>query len=193
MCWLVIWAIASQHFSKLFFAISKVSFIALCTQVIKPTLFVNSFRISSSWQPLTPGIAQSVCRNRRVGPQITQYAGILRRRVAVADRPSDAYLSKTCICRISVLMAASSVVWFRFLALAPCASAAQMAGCSWPDPHSVILRFYVTEKHVISFCHIDANTINSSHIFRAIMGVYFAMVVFWILGARKSALTLPAL
>jgi hypothetical protein len=40
---------------------------------------------------------------------------------------------------------------------------------------------------------IDANTINSSHIFRAIMGLYFAMVVFWILGARKSALTLPAL
>lgn len=40
---------------------------------------------------------------------------------------------------------------------------------------------------------IDASSINSSHIFRAIMGLYFAMVVFWVAGAQKKSLTLPAL
>lgn len=40
---------------------------------------------------------------------------------------------------------------------------------------------------------IDASSVNSSHIFRAIMGLYFAMVVFWIAGTRKESLTAPAL
>ena len=41
--------------------------------------------------------------------------------------------------------------------------------------------------------NIDASSVNSSHIFRAVMGLYFAMVVFWVLGARRETLTLPAL
>jgi hypothetical protein len=40
---------------------------------------------------------------------------------------------------------------------------------------------------------IDASSVNSSHIFRAIMGLYLAMVTFWIIGARNASLTLPAL
>jgi hypothetical protein len=40
---------------------------------------------------------------------------------------------------------------------------------------------------------VDASSVNSSHIFRAIMGLYLAMVTFWIIGARNASLTLPAL
>ncbi len=40
---------------------------------------------------------------------------------------------------------------------------------------------------------IDASSVNSSHIFRAIMGLYVAMAIFWIAGARNASLTLPAL
>jgi len=40
---------------------------------------------------------------------------------------------------------------------------------------------------------IDASSVNSSHIFRAIMGLYFGMVIFWVAGAYKRSLTLPAL
>ena len=40
---------------------------------------------------------------------------------------------------------------------------------------------------------IDASSVNSSHIFRAVMGLYFAMVVFWVTGAVKKSLTVPAL
>ncbi|MGI9330102.1 MAG: DUF4345 domain-containing protein [Gammaproteobacteria bacterium] len=40
---------------------------------------------------------------------------------------------------------------------------------------------------------INADTVNSSHIFRAIMGLYLALVGFWILGARRLSLRLPAL
>ena len=34
---------------------------------------------------------------------------------------------------------------------------------------------------------------NVTHIFRAIMGLYFALIIFWILGARSARLTRPAL
>lgn len=40
---------------------------------------------------------------------------------------------------------------------------------------------------------IDASGVNSSHIFRAIMGLYLAMAVFWLLGAKQDDLRLPAL
>ena len=40
---------------------------------------------------------------------------------------------------------------------------------------------------------IDAGSINSSHIFRAIMGLYLAMIIFWIIGARHESLRLAAL
>jgi hypothetical protein len=40
---------------------------------------------------------------------------------------------------------------------------------------------------------IDASSVNVSHIFRAVMGLYIALLVFWIAGARKETLRLPAL
>ncbi|MCK8045161.1 DUF4345 domain-containing protein [Shewanella sp. 1CM18E] len=40
---------------------------------------------------------------------------------------------------------------------------------------------------------IDASSINSSHIFRAVMGLYLALVLFWGLGAFIRKYQLPAL
>lgn len=40
---------------------------------------------------------------------------------------------------------------------------------------------------------IDASSINTSHILRAVMGLYLALIVFWLLGAKNHNLTLPAL
>lgn len=40
---------------------------------------------------------------------------------------------------------------------------------------------------------IDASSTNSVHIFRAVMGLYLALVAFWIAGARIKSLRIPAL
>ena len=40
---------------------------------------------------------------------------------------------------------------------------------------------------------IDASAINSAHIFRAVMGLYLALAAFWVAGAMKPHLRLPAL
>ncbi len=40
---------------------------------------------------------------------------------------------------------------------------------------------------------IDGSAVNVRHIFRAIMGLYLALVVFWVAGARTPLLRLPAL
>lgn len=40
---------------------------------------------------------------------------------------------------------------------------------------------------------IDASDPNLRNIFRAVMGLYLALVTFWIVGARRSDLRLPAL
>ena len=40
---------------------------------------------------------------------------------------------------------------------------------------------------------IDASGVNLRHIFRAIMGLYLALVCFWIAGALRPALRAPAL
>jgi hypothetical protein len=40
---------------------------------------------------------------------------------------------------------------------------------------------------------ISVNTINLTHIMRAVMGLYFGMVVMWLLGAFNKLFTLPAL
>ena len=40
---------------------------------------------------------------------------------------------------------------------------------------------------------IDIDSVNLAHIFRALMGLYLAMVVFWILGANRDVLRFPAL
>ena len=39
---------------------------------------------------------------------------------------------------------------------------------------------------------VEVNDVNSTHIFRAVMGLYLAMVVFWVMGAKSDALRLPA-
>ncbi|CAA0121127.1 Uncharacterised protein [Halioglobus japonicus] len=40
---------------------------------------------------------------------------------------------------------------------------------------------------------VDIDSINIAHIFRAVMGLYLAMVVFWILGATREPLRFAAL
>ena len=40
---------------------------------------------------------------------------------------------------------------------------------------------------------IDASAINSAHIFRAVMGLYLALAAFWVAGALRDRLRLPAL
>ncbi|QIE43267.1 DUF4345 domain-containing protein (plasmid) [Rhodobacteraceae bacterium SC52] len=40
---------------------------------------------------------------------------------------------------------------------------------------------------------IDAGDVNTRHIFRAIMGLYLAMVVFWVIGAVRTDLRVAAL
>jgi hypothetical protein len=40
---------------------------------------------------------------------------------------------------------------------------------------------------------IDASDTNTAHIFRAVMGLYLALVFFWIAGAKTPSLRLPAL
>ena len=40
---------------------------------------------------------------------------------------------------------------------------------------------------------VEVNDVNTTHIFRAVMGLYLAMVLFWLIGARNEAIRLPAL
>ena len=40
---------------------------------------------------------------------------------------------------------------------------------------------------------IDASTTNSAHIFRAVMGLYLALAAFWVAGALRSSIRLPAM
>ncbi|MBP6597216.1 MAG: DUF4345 domain-containing protein [Arenimonas sp.] len=40
---------------------------------------------------------------------------------------------------------------------------------------------------------VSVTTVNGTHVFRAIMGLYLAMVAFWILGAFRAELRQPAL
>lgn len=40
---------------------------------------------------------------------------------------------------------------------------------------------------------LDASDLNLIHILRAIMGLYLALIIFWLSGAFNKALTLPAL
>lgn len=40
---------------------------------------------------------------------------------------------------------------------------------------------------------IDASSVNVSHIFRAVMGLYLALAMFWVMGAMSAKYRLPAL
>ena len=51
----------------------------------------------------------------------------------------------------------------------------------------------VPEVTVPLLYKVDVETVNITHILRAIMGLYLAMIVFWLLGAAKPALRFAAL
>ena len=51
----------------------------------------------------------------------------------------------------------------------------------------------VPEKSLNSLFNISVTETNHAHIFRAVMGLYLALVLFWIIGAFKELLRLPAL
>ena len=37
----------------------------------------------------------------------------------------------------------------------------------------------------------EVSDVSSTHIFRALMGLYFAMIVFWLMGAKNDSLKRP--
>ena len=51
----------------------------------------------------------------------------------------------------------------------------------------------VPQKSLSYLFDIDASTLNISHIFRAIMGLYLALIIFWVIGAFKVQLRQAAL
>lgn len=51
----------------------------------------------------------------------------------------------------------------------------------------------VPEVSLPTLFGIDASDTNTRHIFRAVMGLYLALVVFWLVGARREHLREPAL
>jgi len=51
----------------------------------------------------------------------------------------------------------------------------------------------VPDKSLSVLFGIDASATNTRHIFRAVMGLYLALIVFWVAGARKEQLRVPAL
>jgi hypothetical protein len=52
---------------------------------------------------------------------------------------------------------------------------------------------FAPERSLSYLFQISASDINSTHIFRAIMGLYLALVLFWLFGAIKSELRQAAL
>lgn len=58
----------------------------------------------------------------------------------------------------------------------------------------IALSYGVVPQATLKFLFdISIDGTNGIHIFRAIMGLYFALIIFWILGARSAKLTRPAL
>ncbi len=58
----------------------------------------------------------------------------------------------------------------------------------------IALSYGLMPQRSLSFLFgIDAQAVNVVHIFRAIMGLYLALVSFWIVGALKKQITLSAL
>ena len=51
----------------------------------------------------------------------------------------------------------------------------------------------VPEKSLSWLFGIDASSVDLRHIFRAVMGLYLAMIAFWIAGAFQTSLRVPAL
>ena len=58
----------------------------------------------------------------------------------------------------------------------------------------VALTYGVNPQVTLAYLYdIEVNSVNLSNIFRAIMGLYIALNVFWIIGAFKKTLLLPAI
>ena len=58
----------------------------------------------------------------------------------------------------------------------------------------VALTYGVNPQVTLAYLYdIEVNSANLSNIFRAIMGLYIALNVFWIIGAFKKSLLLPAM
>ena len=58
----------------------------------------------------------------------------------------------------------------------------------------VALTYGVNPQVTLAYLYdIEVNSINLSNIFRAIMGLYIGLNVFWIVGAFKKSLLLPAM
>ena len=58
----------------------------------------------------------------------------------------------------------------------------------------VALTYGVNPQVTLAYLYdIEVNSVNLSNIFRAIMGLYIALNIFWIIGAFKKTLLLPAM
>ena len=58
----------------------------------------------------------------------------------------------------------------------------------------VALTYGVNPQVTLAFLYdIEVNSVNLSNIFRAIMGLYIALNIFWVIGAFKNTLLLPAM
>ena len=58
----------------------------------------------------------------------------------------------------------------------------------------VALTYGVNPQITLAYLYdIEVNSINLSNIFRAIMGLYIALNIFWVIGAFKNTLLLPAM
>jgi hypothetical protein len=58
----------------------------------------------------------------------------------------------------------------------------------------IALSYGASPEASLAFLYdIDAGDVNTKHIFRAVMGLYFAQIIFWVCGARSDSLRLPAL
>ena len=58
----------------------------------------------------------------------------------------------------------------------------------------VALSYGVNPQVTLAYLYdIEVNNVNLSNIFRAIMGLYIALNIFWVIGAFKKTLLLPAM
>ena len=58
----------------------------------------------------------------------------------------------------------------------------------------VALTYGVNPQVTLAYLYdIEVNNVNLSNIFRAIMGLYIALNIFWVIGAFKKTLLLPAM
>ena len=58
----------------------------------------------------------------------------------------------------------------------------------------VALTYGVNPQVILAYLYdIEVNNVNLSNIFRAIMGLYIALNIFWVIGAFKNTFLLPAI